>query len=58
MRNYKIIYTETLRHEFHIEANSKEEAEAQFNRLNNIGAYDYSYGEIIDTSIEVVQERK
>ena len=57
MRNYKIIYTETLRHEFHLQANSKKEAEAEFNRLNNAGAYDYSCGEIVNTSIEVVQER-
>ncbi len=56
MRNYKIIYTETLRHEFHLQANSKKEAEAEFNRLNNAGAFDYSYGEIVDTSIEVVQD--
>ena len=57
MRNYKIIYTEILQHEFHIKANSKEEAEAEFNRLNNVGAFDYSYGEVVDTKMEVVQER-
>ena len=57
MRNYKIIYTETLQHEFHIEANSKEEAEAMFNLLNNFGAYDYSRGEVVDIKMEIVQER-
>lgn len=49
MKTYKVIYKEVLRHEFEVEANSREEAEKEFERLANTGEIDFSYGEVVDT---------
>ena len=46
---YKVIYKEVLHHEFEVEANSREEAKKEFERLADAGEIDFSYGEVIDT---------
>lgn len=46
---YKVIYKEILHHEFEVEANSREEAKKEFERLADAGEIDFSYGEVIDT---------
>ena len=56
MKTYKIIYTESLVHAFYIKANSKEEAEEEFERLGNNGELDFSDGEVYDTNIESITE--
>lgn len=49
MKTYKVIYREVLHHEFEVEANSREEAEKEFERLANAGEIDFSYGDVVDT---------
>lgn len=46
---YKVIYKEVLHHTFEVEANSREEAKKEFERLADAGEIDFSYGEVIDT---------
>lgn len=55
-KKYTIIYNETVTHWFHIDAESEEEAEAEFNRQVNNGEIDFSDGEVTDSSIEVVED--
>lgn len=45
----KIIYRETLVHQFDIDAHTKEDAMKKFLKLVNEGEIDFSYGEIVDT---------
>ena len=52
-KTYKIIYTETLEHHFEVEASSPEEARRVFEERNNKGEFDFSYGELVDSSITV-----
>ena len=54
-KKYTIIYNETVTHWFDVEAESEEEAETEFIRQVNDGEIDFSYGEITDSSIEVVE---
>lgn len=56
MQTYKVIYTEKLVHAFHIDANSKEEAEEKFSRMGDNGELDFSGGEVYDTNIESIVE--
>lgn len=53
-KKYKIIYRETLEHEFVFFAKSPEEAKAKFE--NEATQLDFSYGEIVDTSIRVEED--
>ena len=55
MKNYKIIYKETLVHTFEVEANSPEEAKARFEENIAYGEFDFSCGEIDDTEFRVVE---
>ena len=52
-KTYKVIYTETLVHEFEVEASTPEEAKKMFEERNNKGEFDFSYGEVVDSSITV-----
>lgn len=50
---YKINYKEVLYHTFYVEADTSEEAEAEFDRQVGAGDIDFSDGEVIDTDITV-----
>lgn len=52
-KTYKVIYTETLVHEFEVEASTPEEAKKVFEERNNKGEFDFSYGDFVDSSITV-----
>lgn len=58
MKNYQIIYNEVIAHSFQVEANSEEEAEAEFKRMSDNGELDFSYGEITDASFEIYENQK
>lgn len=55
MKTYKIIYTESLFHVFYVDANSKEEAEEEFERLAENGELDFSGGDVYDRRIESIE---
>ena len=52
-KTFNVIYTETLVHKFEIEASTPEEAKKMFEERNNKGEFDFSYGELVDSSITV-----
>ena len=52
-KTFNVIYTETLVHKFEIEASTPEEAKKMFEERNNKGGFDFSYGELVDSSITV-----
>lgn len=56
MKTYTIIYYETVTHSFEIEANSEAEAEAKFEKMAKDGEFDFSYGEVTDSSFDVYDE--
>lgn len=51
---YKVVYTETIVHEFYVEANSVEEAKEEFEYMGQEGKLDFSDGEIVDTEREIL----
>ena len=53
IKEYAIVYKESLLHTFYVEADSEEEAEEEFDRLVENGEIDFSDGEIYDTSTSV-----
>lgn len=55
MRNYRIIYKETLIHTFDVEADSPEEAKEVFEESLTYGELDFSDGEI-DTTEFIIKE--
>ena len=58
MKTYEVIYNEVITHSFRVDANSEEEAEAEFKRMLDDGELDFSYGEITDTSFEIYENQK
>ena len=56
MKTYKIIYTESLYHEFYVDAESKDEAREKFNHQSENGELDFSDGEVYDAGIESIEE--
>ena len=52
-KTFNVIYTETLVHKFEIEASTPEEAKKVFEERNNKGEFDFSCGELVDSSITV-----
>ena len=52
-KTFNVIYTETLVHKFEIEASTPEEAKKMFEERNKKGGFDFSYGELVDSSITV-----
>lgn len=54
-KKYMIIYNETVTHEFFVEAESEEDAEAEFKYQVNNGEIDFSDGEVTDSSLEVYE---
>lgn len=55
-KKYKIIFKETLTHEFYVEAESPEAAEEEFNHLVSENKIDFSYGEVTDSHIDCILE--
>ena len=55
MKNYQIVYKETLIHTFNVEANSEAEAKAVFEEKLAYGEFDFSDGEI-DTTEFIIKE--
>ena len=49
MKNYRIVYKETLIHTFDVEADSEEEAKEIFEEKIAYGEFDFSDGEIDET---------
>ena len=55
VKNYRIVYRETLIHTFDVEASSEEEAKAVFEEKITYGEFDFSGGEI-DTTEFIIKE--
>ena len=54
MKTYKITYTETIVHEFYVDADSIDEAEDKFNE--NASNFDFGRGDVVNTSYEIEEE--
>lgn len=54
MNTYKIIYTESLCHEFYVDAASEEDARKKFERKSENGELDFSDGEVYNSEIKIV----
>lgn len=52
MNTYKIIYTESLCHEFYVDAASENEAREKFTRQSENGELDFSNGEVYDSGVK------
>jgi hypothetical protein len=57
MKNYRVIYKETLIHTFGVEADSPEEAKEAFEEKIAYGEFDFSDGEIDETEF-IIKEIK
>ena len=55
-KTYKIIFEETLTHEFYVDAESPEDAEDEFNYLASEGKIDFSDGEVTSSYIDCILE--
>lgn len=55
MKTYKIIYNEVVSHVFYVDANSKEEVKEKFEKMNESGELDFSYGEVVDTETKIYE---
>ena len=53
MKNYRVIYKETLIHTFDVEADSPEEAKEVFEEKIAYGEFDFSDGEIDETEFSI-----
>lgn len=58
MKTYNVHFYEHIHHIFEVEANSKEEAEKEFNHQLNEGKFDFSDGEVYDSSTEFIEADK
>ena len=56
MSTYKIIYTESLCHEFYVDATSENEAREKFERQSENGDLDFSNGEVYDSGVKNIFE--
>ena len=56
MNTYKIIYTESLYHEFYVDAESEDDAREKFELQSENGELDFSDGEVYDSGIEFIEE--
>lgn len=56
MKTYKIIYTESITHEFYVDAENENAAREEFDRKVYNGEFDFSYGTVYDTNIDSVEE--
>ena len=51
MKEYKVIYKETLIHTFYVCADNEEEARSAFDERVNKGLVDFSDGEVTETEV-------
>jgi hypothetical protein len=58
MKTYNVHIYESIHHVFQVEANSKKEAEEEFNYKLNNGEIDFSYGELYDSHLEIIEQAK
>ena len=56
MSTYKIIYTESLYHEFYVDAESENDAREKFARQSENGELDFSNGEVYDSGVKNIFE--
>lgn len=56
MSTYIINYTESLYHEFYVDAASEEDARKKFERQSENGELDFSDGEVYNSEIKIVAE--
>ena len=57
-KQYMIVYTETITHWFYVDAESKEDAEDEFNYQVNEGQIDFSDGEVTDSNIDILEMKE
>lgn len=57
-KTYKVTYVETLVHTFYVDADSLDEAKKEFEKLSRDGEFDFSYGEICDTTTTIQEEKE
>ena len=55
-KTYKIIFEETITHEFYVEAESLHDAEDEFTHLVCEGRIDFSDGEVTSSFIDYITE--
>ena len=53
MAEYRIVYTETVRHVFYVEAENEESATVAFEKGIESGEFDFSGGGVVDTDYTV-----
>ena len=57
MRTYKITYTETLIHEFYVDAENETEAQEKFEQGIIDGDFDFTYGYVDKTDYQIEEEQ-
>ena len=57
-KTYRVTYVEELVHTFYVDADSLEEAEKEFNKLSANGELDFSYGEVVDSTITIEENKE
>lgn len=56
MKTYKVYYQEVVKHMFYIAAESEHEAETELYKAADNGELDFSYGEVADSEITLIEE--
>lgn len=56
MKTYKVKYTEIIKYDFFVEAETPEEAQEEFDRLVVENYFDFSKGDIAETNTEITEE--
>lgn len=56
MKTYRVFYKETIEHVFYVDAESESDVVDKFNKLVDNGEIDFSYGEIVHSDIEYIEE--
>ena len=56
MKEYKVIYTETIVHEFYVKADSIDDVGREFDRMGMECELDFSDGDLVETTREVFDE--
>lgn len=58
MKTYKITYTETLIHEFYVDAENEVDAKEKFEQGIGDGEFDFCHGDIDTTDFRIEEETK
>lgn len=56
MKTYKITYTETLIHEFYVDAENETEAQKKFEQGLMDGEFDFTYGYVDETDYKIEED--